>query len=538
MTRPAKRHRSQWLRAADHAFDRIARRQGLSIVSVGLVALIAAATLSLLGRMPQPYVQDEFSYLLAADTFAHGRLTNPTHPMWVHFESFQILQQPTYSSKYPPGQGLILAAGQIIAGHPIVGVWLGIALGCAAICWMLMAWLPPRWALLGGLIATVHPPILGDWSQNYWGGAVAMTGGALVLGALRRLIPQPRARDGVVLGLGMAILANSRPYEGFVLSLLVSAALLVWALGRNGPAWRVTLGRMALPVCLVLLPTAAAMSYYNFRVTGDPLRMPYVVHGEAYGIAPPLLWQKPQPEPQFRHLVFRVAAQIGMMDYLEQRSLGGILIHARIKIRRLATEFFQSWGLAIPLIVLPWALRRDRWMRLALLIAGLFLASLFLETWVLAHYAAPVMALVLAISLLAMRHLYEWRRRDRPLGRWIVHASVALCFAGGVIESIRIAGEETYSQQFGLHRAKMISDLKKLGGKHLVVVRYSPQHNPDHEWVYNDAAIDDATVVWAREMDRERDQKLLDYFHDRKVWLLKTNVDGWPNPAPYEPAPR
>jgi hypothetical protein len=483
--------------------------------------------------MPEPRVHDEFSYLLAADTFAHGRLTNPTHPLWVHFESFNIIQQPTYASKYPPAQGLILAFGQTIAGHPIVGVWLSAALGCAAICWMLMAWLPPRWALLGGLIATVHPPIL-DWSQTYWGGAAAMGGGALTLGAFRRLIPAPRARDAAILGFGMAILANSRPYEGFVLSVLIAAALLVWALGRNRPSWRVMLRHFALPVCLVLIPASAAMGYYNFRMTGNPLRMPYTVHEETYGMAPPLLWQKPRPEPPYRHWIFRESAYNAMDEYLEQRSPRGLIFYGLPKMMLLAREFFQNWGLILPLVMLPWVLKRDRWMRFALLIVGIILLALFLETWVMAHYAAPITALVLAVSLEAMRHLYHWRWQGRPIGRWAAQASVLLCVAAGAVEAAHIVGKDTHYVQFGIYRARLVSYLKERGGKHLIVVRYTPQHNLHEEWVYNDADIDRAPVVWAHEMEREQNQKLLNYFRDRKVWLLETDVNWWPIAVPYK----
>ena len=123
-------------------------------------------------------MQDEFSYLLAADTFAHGRLTNPTPPFPEHFETPHVLVRPTYMSKYPPGQGIALAIGQLFTTQPIIGVWLSSAAAAAAIYWMLLGFIPAPWSLLGGLAAAIHPQMLA-WSQTYWGRSVAVLGSAL-----------------------------------------------------------------------------------------------------------------------------------------------------------------------------------------------------------------------------------------------------------------------------------------------------------------------------------------------------------------------
>jgi hypothetical protein len=57
-----------------------------------------------------------------------------------------------------------------------------------------------------------------------------------------------------------------------------------------------------------------------------------------------------------------------------------------------------------------------------------------------------------------------------------------------------------------------------------VIVRYAPDHNVHNEWVYNSARIDESEIVWARDMGNAANRELLDYFHDRKVWLLEPDA--------------
>src|SRR5882672_7415781 len=211
-----------WARSGLERLERfgksLAARRGLSVFLIGFSLLVIRTAVIPVSGIPLPHGHDEYSYLLAGDTFAHGRLTNPPHPMWIHFETFHVIWHPTYMSMYPPGEGLVLAFGELL-GNAWIGQLLAASLMCGAICWMLQGWIPPGWAFLGGVLAVARLGLLSYWTNGYWAACLPALGGALVLGALPRIEHHRRWRDAAIMAVGLFILANSRPYEGLLLSL-------------------------------------------------------------------------------------------------------------------------------------------------------------------------------------------------------------------------------------------------------------------------------------------------------------------------------
>jgi hypothetical protein len=197
----------------------------------------------------------------------------------------------------------------------------------------------------------------------------------------------------------------------------------------------------------------------------------------------------------------------------------------------------------LPLIFLP-RIVKDRRVRPLLIIGGVFIVGLCLNVWFYAHYAAPALGLIYVLVLQGMRHLRVWKWRGHPAGVLMARSVPLVCLLMAVV---RLGAQPLgktfmppdwpmtwfYARPGNTDRAAIVKRLESEPGRQLAIVRYRHDHSPFEEWVYNDANIDASKIVWAREMDAARNRELINYFHDRRVWLVEPDEKP-PALAPYQ----
>ena len=440
--------------------------------------------------------------------------------MSFYLETFHIQQHPMYASVYPPAQGAVLALGQIL-GHPWIGVLLSMAAMCGAITWMMQGWFPAPWALLGGLLVVLRFALFSYWINSYWGGAVAGIGGALVLGALPRILHHRRWQDAFLLGLGVALLANSRPVEGLIFCVPPAIFLVHWLFSFKGPSFGLALRRLMIPLLATLVPTLAFIGYYNLRVTGDTFLFPHVLFVRQYTNRGVFAWQSFKPPIKYANPQFESFYNVRLRD--RYAPSWNNWKHTSWNGLRACWHLFLGIPLTIPFLAFPSVLRDRRmhlvWIQLCLSVTGLLLIFVFMP-----HYAAPITATVFALLVQAFRHLRKWTFRNRSFGIVLSRAIVLFAIANFAFFGWHTARQPGEFDSWAASREKIVKQLEAARDPSLVIVRYSPEHIVDNEWVYNTADIDHAKVVWAREVPGADLKPLLDYFHDRKVWEVEADA--------------
>lgn len=443
--------------------------------------------------VPVPRVADDFSYLLLGDTLAHFRLANPSHPMHRFFEGVFVLQEPSWSSIYPIGQGLALAFGQLVFRLPWAGVALSVGVLCALCYWMLRPWVGPAWAVAGGLLAAAEFGPLSTWMNNYWGGAVSAIAGCLVFGALPRLRDSPRTKDGILLGLGLGFQLLTRPFEFLLLVVIVLLFLVPL--------------RSLMIAALVVLPAFAITLIQNKRVTGNWTTLPYQLSRYQYGVPTSFIFQ-PNPAP---HRPLTIEQQVDFDAQTAVHNDGGYFHRLGERVQFLRFFFLPPLYLAAPAFLLT--LKHPRFLRVAIAIALFWLGDSFYP-YFYPHYIAAATCLFVLVSVKGL----EWMSRFR-IGEQAASLILIFCLAHFVFY-YGVGAMETEGDPEG--RVAIARQLAGSPGKQLVFVRYWPQHGAQ-EWIQNAADIDAARIVWAIDRGPD-DESLRRYYPDRSAWLLEPDA--------------
>ena len=500
-------------------------RPVLACVLIGCAPIVVRVALLPIFPVPEPIIPDEFSHLLLADTFLHGRLTNPMHPLWIHFESIHIIQRPTYNSMYFPAQAVALLAGAL-AGHVWLGVLLVTGLMCGFIVWALQPFMPNRWAILAGVIAAVRFGVVGYWVNSYWGGSLAALGGAIVLGCYGRIRRKPSFPLGILLGIGLGIIGIVRPLEG-----LTFAAPFVFALCRQ--LWvshrhRISFtARTAVPAVVVLAILFTGLGVFFKAVTGNPFTPGYAVNQKEYGWPLVLPWQK-AVEPAFRHKEMKVYYDWEKDSLKRKDSVVATVAYGPSRFS-MGWTFFFGPVLSIGLFHLR-SVVANRRMR-AIVVSGLACCAVVFWEAGYPHYLAPATVCLLAIAVEGLRYARVSRRGTFP-GRLTIPLAMTILsiLVGAHVIAARLkipyAGEsETYlswccASNAGQERKTVENAIAAQPGSHVILVGYHHAAWESREWVYNGADIDGSRIIWARDMGPERNQELIRYYPGRRFWIV------------------
>jgi len=530
--------------------SRFAERRIAAPVALAAAVIVLRAAIIPIHPIPHPIIADEFSHLLLADTFSHGRLSNPSHAAWPSFETLHVIQQPTYASMYFPGPALLLWLGTVVTGVPWFGLLIATGALCGLVCWALQAWVPARWALLGGTLVALRIGIVSYWVDSYWGGTFAAIGGTLVLGALPRLLKKKSLDAGsiglsLLMALGIGILANSRPYEGVMFSIPVGVRLAGWLFEKREALFpSLTLSRkiwrVLVPMAVCLAVMCAGMGIYFNAVTGSPTRLPYVVNQERFGWPMTLPWTDVKYVKHDRR-EFADYYMYEMGERLYFTSLTQFLAGTLSKLQ-MDWRFYVGPALTIPCLFIGRIYRNQRLRFLMVTGAVVILAAYFEPHF--PHYMAPALIPIAAVLVQGYRYLRQGTGDNKQLGLRLSRA-IPLVLVATV--GLRVAATPLHLpyQRYGGYTSWCCSNPGSVDheavarrlppGRHLLLVRYHGNHPWVQEWVFNGADIDGSRVVWARELGGEADRKLLAYFKDRQAWILEPDLDP-PRLMPYRPS--
>ena len=234
----------------------------------------------------------------------------------------------------------------------------------------------------------------------------------------------------------------------------------------------------------------------------------------------PHLELTPQQELGYKsQLAFRAAGPETLSSYFE-----------RLKYRVRYYRFFFLPPLYLAILAFVPAMRHWRFAWVGITLALFALGTNFFPAFQL-HYLAAVTCLFVLVSVEGLRQIYQLRPEAAQLLLSLCVAHFIFWYGLHVFDTAEFSIEaRSYETWDAINhgnperRIQVNKELAKIPGQVLVFVQYWPQHIFQDEWVYNEADIDHARVVWARDLGPLENEKLQHYYPGRSVWLLEPDA--------------
>jgi len=479
----------------------------------GLAASMSAVLAAWVTNFPAPAQHDEFAYLFLAECLNEGRFAFPSPPLAEYFQTFHILVEPVFASKFLPGQALMLLTG-LWFGHPAFGVWIvlgGFVAGVFHLVHLISSRAFARWSAGYGLAAF---GLFSYHSQSFWGGLLSACCATWALWAVlraQRTDRPPTRVETSVLTLACLLLAMTRPLEGFFACLVPG---FLWIRSLRG----ISLPHLVPHVLIVLIGTGLLVlivGKQNIEVTGDPLKFPYAEYmKKRHPGTPHFIWQKEGPVRDYDSDTFRrfEIHQHRNLDALDRPVFNALM------------DWANFFSLAFPLLLIYPLLalwKRDHeWPVIALSGAGLVLFVNALTVFNYPHYfmvAAPF------FFMLQVDALRRW-----PAGclRRVILTLLPLLLA--ITPLIQRFGnpEVRWELAFKSQRSAVTVTLEDFPGPDLILVQQGPGYSPYFDWIYNHPDPANAEIIWMRDLENQAQDNIQKAFPNRTYWTLHLHGPG------------
>ena len=504
------------------SISQYARNDSRNYVYVVLASALSCFLIVLIAGIPIPQTHDEFGHLLAADTFLNGRIANPTPFSPSHFEYFHILLTPVYAAKFPPLQGMFLAAGTFLTGLPVAGIWLSSIASNVAVYWLLRYFFSPGWSLYGSFL-WIAAPLNIKWCDSYWGAHAAVIGGALSAGAFFRFITHGKLTNLLLWGAGIFLLFNSRLYEGAILTGLLLSWWIV-DLSKTKNAGRRHLQSVAVFLVLILA-NIGWLSFYNYSITQDPMRLPYSLHHSQYHQVPLFIFQSPDdPKAAVPPIIKKLDEAWVTKFQRDHKDPASTLLSVGERIPAYFLWLTNSPFLLILFLIGLWGFVSDRAEYFGtqnVVLLACYLAALLLTTFMGDRFLGPIVGIAFVSMTVGARLLFRATQFARPLLLtlpFVVGGAFLLGTYAQEQKKIPLQQIEDNLQS----RQQIIDRLTAQGGDHLVFVDAGEANLADTRfYVYNNADIEAARIIWAHDLNPSANRDLIDHHEGRRIWLLK-----------------